>query len=95
MQVLGRAQSAHHRSAYLWTSRHTKFIDGFRISSVIHTTSANYDILVHEVDGERFSIGSYDFDFISLPPAGNHGLRFVWRGKQYAITGDSNFTNTR
>ena len=50
-----------------------------------------YDILVHEVAGERFSIGSYDFDFISLPPANNHGLRFAWRDRQYAITGDSNF----
>jgi ribonuclease BN (tRNA processing enzyme) len=50
-----------------------------------------YDILVHEVAGEKFSIGPLDFDFISLPPAGNHGLRFAWRDRQYAITGDSNF----
>ncbi len=50
-----------------------------------------YDILVHEVAGEQFSIGPLDFDFISLPPAGNHGLRFAWRDRQYAITGDSNF----
>ncbi len=46
---------------------------------------------MHEVVGGRFSIGSYDFDFISLPPANNHGLRFAWRDRQYAITGDSNF----
>jgi ribonuclease BN (tRNA processing enzyme) len=46
---------------------------------------------VHEVARERFSIGPYDFDFISLPPSGNHGLRFTWRDRQYAITGDSNF----
>ncbi len=50
-----------------------------------------YDILVHEVAGGQFSIGSYEFDFVSLPPASNHGLRFSWRGKKYAITGDSNF----
>jgi ribonuclease BN (tRNA processing enzyme) len=50
-----------------------------------------YDILVHEVAGEQFSIGSYEFDFISLPPAGNHGLRFAWQGRHYALTGDSNF----
>jgi ribonuclease BN (tRNA processing enzyme) len=69
-----------------------QLIDGFRNifgESTLHQPT--YDILVHEVAGERFSIGSYGFDFISLPPAGNHGLRFVWRGRQYAITGDSNF----
>ena len=46
---------------------------------------------MHEVAGEQFSIGPFDFDFISLPPAGNHGLRFAWRDRRYAITGDSNF----
>src|SRR5260370_12193709 len=51
----------------------------------------SYRVVVHEVTGERFSIGLHEFDFISLPPAGNHGLRFTWNGKQYAITGDSNF----
>src|SRR6266516_805464 len=50
-----------------------------------------YEIVVHEVTEEQFAIGSYSFDFISLPPAGNHGLRFTWQGKQYAITGDSYF----
>ncbi len=50
-----------------------------------------YSIVVHEVTEEQFQIGPYHFDFISLPPAGNHGLRFRWRGKTYALTGDSNF----
>jgi len=69
-----------------------QLIDGFRnIFGVSALQQPTYDILVHEVAGERFSIGSYDFDFISLPPAGNHGLHFVWQGRQYAITGDSNF----
>ena len=67
-------------------------IDGFRtIFGESTLQQPTYDILVHEVAGECFSIGSYDFDFISLPPATNHGLRFLWQGKQYAITGDSNF----
>jgi ribonuclease BN (tRNA processing enzyme) len=69
-----------------------RIIDGFRdIFGVSSLQQPTYDVLVHEVAGERFSIGSYEFDFISLPPAGNHGLRFVRRDKQYAITGDSNF----
>ncbi len=69
-----------------------KLIDGFmNIFGTSSLRQPSYDVLVHEVSGERFSIGVYDFDFISLPPAGNHGLRFSWHGRQYAITGDSNF----
>ena len=69
-----------------------RIIDGFRnIFGISGLQQPTYDILVHEVAGEHFSLGSYEFDFISLPPAGNHGLRFVWRGRQHAITGDSNF----
>jgi ribonuclease BN (tRNA processing enzyme) len=69
-----------------------RIIDGFRdIFGVTGLQQPVYDILVHEIAGEQFSIGSYTFDFVSLPPAGNHGLRFKWRGKSYAITGDSNF----
>lgn len=72
-----------------------QLIDGFRnIFGASALQQPAYDILVHEVAGERFSIGPYDFDFISLPPAGNHGLRFAWRDRQYAITGDSNFHET-
>ncbi len=51
----------------------------------------SYSIMVHEVTVERFQIGSRHFDFIDLPPAGNHGLRFSDNGKSYAITGDSSF----
>ncbi|GHO83503.1 MBL fold metallo-hydrolase [Dictyobacter formicarum] len=50
-----------------------------------------YQVLVHEITTERFSIGNYHFEFLSLPPAGNHGLRFQWGNKTYAITGDSHF----
>ena len=50
-----------------------------------------YSVVVHEVIEEHFNIGSHHFDFISLPPAGNHGLRFKWRGRRYALTGDSYF----
>ncbi len=51
----------------------------------------SYSVVVHELVEERFTIGSHYFDFINLPPAGNHGLRFKWHGKRYAITGDSYF----
>jgi ribonuclease BN (tRNA processing enzyme) len=51
----------------------------------------SYKIVVHEITDQQFAIGPCHFDFISLPPSGNHGLRFAWHGKYYAITGDSNF----
>jgi ribonuclease BN (tRNA processing enzyme) len=50
-----------------------------------------YSLVVHEVTEEQFSVGSCQFDYVSLPPAGNHGLRFAWNGKVYALTGDSHF----
>jgi ribonuclease BN (tRNA processing enzyme) len=69
-----------------------RMIDGFRdIFGASGLQQPTYDILVHEVAGGKFSIGAYEFDFVSLPPAGNHGLRFAWREKLYAITGDSFF----
>jgi len=67
-------------------------IDGFKkVFGESALQQPAYDILVHEVHREQFSIGAYEFEFVSLPPAGNHGLRFKWSGKSYAITGDSNF----
>ncbi len=51
----------------------------------------SYAVIVHEVVEEHFDIGSQRFAFSSLPPAGNHGLRFTWHGKTYALTGDSYF----
>src|SRR6266852_6098823 len=41
-----------------------QLIDGFRnIFGASALQQPTYDIQVHEVAGERFSIGSYDFDF--------------------------------
>lgn len=51
----------------------------------------DYSIVLHELTQEHFLIGPYRFDSVSLPPAGNRGLRFIWNGKHYAITGDSYF----
>ncbi len=50
-----------------------------------------YEIVVYEVPTGAYEIAAQRFDFVSLPPAGNHGLHFAWRGKRYAITGDSDF----
>jgi ribonuclease BN (tRNA processing enzyme) len=50
-----------------------------------------YQVRVHEITEASFSIEKYIFDFIDLPLSSNHGLRFTWNGKRYAITGDSHF----
>jgi len=69
-----------------------KLVDGFmNIFGSSSMQQPAFSIVVSEVTEEQFSIDPYRFDFISLPPAGNHGLRFEWRGKRYAITGDSHF----
>jgi ribonuclease BN (tRNA processing enzyme) len=69
-----------------------KLIDGFmNVFGPSALQQLSYSICVHEVTREQFSIGPYRFDSISLPPAGNRGLRFEWKGKRYALTGDSNF----
>lgn len=54
-------------------------------------TQPSYTVQVHGITHEHFEVGTQRFEFISLPPAGNHGLRFHWGGKRYALTGDSHF----
>jgi ribonuclease BN (tRNA processing enzyme) len=69
-----------------------RLIDGF--TSIFGSTALQkpgYTLHVHEVAGEQCTIKGHSFDFIDLPPASNHGLRFTWNGKTYAITGDSDF----
>jgi len=51
----------------------------------------SYEVVVHEIMDDHFTIDAYLFDFGNLPPAGNHGLRFTWNGLTYALTGDSYF----
>jgi len=50
-----------------------------------------YDIHIHEIRSEKFSINRQEFQFINLPPSGNHGLKFDCDGKTIALTGDSKF----
>ena len=67
-------------------------IDGFiNLFGASSFQQPSYNIIVSEIAGDHIQIGPYPFDFISLPPAGNHGLRFEWQGKRYALTGDSHF----
>ncbi len=69
-----------------------QLIDGFvSIFGLQAFQQPGYQLVVHEVSQEQVRIGAQHFDFISLPPAGNHGLRFALKGRQYAITGDSDF----
>ncbi len=69
-----------------------KLIDGLkRVFGVSSFEQPAYQVIVHEINTEQFNIGRHQFEFLSLPPASNHGLRFGWQGKRYAITGDSYF----
>lgn len=46
---------------------------------------------LHETESTTLSIGGHGFDYASLPPAGNHGLKLRHRGLEVALTGDSSF----
>ncbi len=50
-----------------------------------------YAIQVHEITEGSYTVASHRFEAASLPPAGNHGLRFRCNEKTYALTGDSYF----
>lgn len=50
-----------------------------------------YKVIVHEIAAGPYEVAGLHFEAVSLPPAGNHGLRFSWRNRTYALTGDSYF----
>jgi ribonuclease BN (tRNA processing enzyme) len=50
-----------------------------------------FAVHLHEIREESSRIGSWEFGFSELPPAGNHGLKFSHEGKTVALTGDSFF----
>ncbi len=67
-------------------------IDGlFRLFNPASFQQKSYRVVVHEVTKDEIVIEGQTFEFLSLPPAGNHGLRFQYKGKMYALTGDSYF----
>jgi ribonuclease BN (tRNA processing enzyme) len=51
----------------------------------------DYRVVVHELSAGPVTIAGLPFESVSLPPAGNHGLRFNWNGRTSALTGDSYF----
>ena len=72
-----------------------RLLDGlFQLFGPNSFQQPTYKVVVHEITDTTFTIGplsSHSFEFLSLPPAGNHGLRFHWNGRYYALTGDSSF----
>ena len=69
-----------------------KLIDSY--ISIFGRTSfeqPNYALVIHEISEKHFAIDTQTFESISLPPAGNHGIRFTYNDKTYALTGDSYF----
>lgn len=56
----------------------------------------HFRVVLHEVRGESLVLvgrdgETHEFVFGDLPPADNHGLRWTWKGRTYALTGDSSF----
>jgi len=51
----------------------------------------SYAVNINEIRKNTFFIEDKEFSFFSLPPANNLGLKFSFKGKTYAITGDSSF----
>jgi len=69
-----------------------KLIDGFVSIFGMHAfEQPSYSLVVHEVGNGHIQVGPYRFEFVSLPPARNHGLSFELNRKRYAFTGDSDF----
>lgn len=69
-----------------------KLIDGLKqVFGESSFQQPTYQVIIHEINTPQFTIATHPFEFLSLPPASNHGLRFSWHGKRYAITGDSYF----
>ena len=50
-----------------------------------------YAVELHELEAGPFTIDGRAFEFVGLPPAGNHGLGFEVAGRRYALTGDSEY----
>ncbi|MEM7583490.1 MAG: ribonuclease Z [Acidobacteriota bacterium] len=50
-----------------------------------------FDVHLHETHDERLTIEGLGVDFVDLPPADNHGLRFRTGDTTIALTGDSSF----
>ena len=54
-------------------------------------TSERFQINICEIEDKEFSINGQRFEFIELPKAPNHGLKFGFNERSFAFTGDSDF----
>lgn len=50
-----------------------------------------FEVHIHEIRADTFEIEGREFFFDELPPANNHGLKFIEHGRTIALTGDSHF----
>ncbi len=50
-----------------------------------------FDVHLHEIHDDHFTLAGRRFGFVDLPPADNHGLSFTVDGKAVVLTGDSSF----
>ncbi len=51
----------------------------------------DFDVQLHEIREDSFTIEGFTLFAHDLPPAGNRGIRFSHHGKNIALTGDSSF----
>jgi len=69
-----------------------KVVDGLMGIFGMHLfQNSAYQVRVHEVGAGSFTIAEHIFESGSLPPEGNHGIRFSYNKKTYALTGDAHF----
>lgn len=69
-----------------------KVVDGLMgIFGTHFLQQPSYQVQIHEVAAGPFTIAEHIFESVSLPPEGNHGIRFSYNKKTYALTGDSYF----
>jgi ribonuclease BN (tRNA processing enzyme) len=70
-----------------------RLVEGWRdlFGAVSLVNPDRYAVELHELPAGPFIVDGHEFEFASLPPAGNHGLGFAVDGKRYALTGDSSF----
>lgn len=59
----------------------------------LNLSQLSFQVHTHEIAAGPFTVSEYPFEFVSLPPTGNHGVRFSYGNKIYALTGDSHFHN--
>lgn len=82
------------RDLHLWGPPGLRrLVDGwlelFGASSLVNPE--RFAVEVHELTAGSFAIDGHQLEFVSLPPAGNHGLGFTVAGRRYGLTGDSSY----